>query len=222
MPIVEVGKQSFTVATQEGLFSPWHLPLGVPNTTPVFQSKMDAGVLEYNLQGVGGQHIIKGFTPQELLENVLMVPRRLIERGLPAAAQKHSFFARSVIRCDTLSSSDGMAHLPERVRGVISTCRLEAGGGELRYSSFCTAVSWMRTSLAALASVIGPLRELLEELLAATRRAKKVASTWAVDRAIEREVPWEAVKGVLESAVTLAYPKAGWKVPMFLDTSNLY
>lgn len=39
---------------------------------------------------------------------------------------------------------------------------------------FLEAVNWMRTSLGSLAAVVGSLRDVMEELLAGTKRKKRV------------------------------------------------
>lgn len=54
---------------------------------------------------------------------------------------------------------------------------------------FLLAVNWMRTSLANLAAVVGPLSELLEELLAKTKHTKRVANNrilWEEDWTAKR------------------------------------
>lgn len=39
---------------------------------------------------------------------------------------------------------------------------------------------------------------------------------------MKRDFSWEAAEGALENAVTLAYPKAGWKTLMLPNASDLY
>lgn len=65
-----------------------------------------------DLPGVGGDIVVQERTPEELLDNLLLVLIYLLEKGPFAAARRCNVFARSAPSCGNTYSSNGMAHLP--------------------------------------------------------------------------------------------------------------
>lgn len=74
--------------------------------------------------------VVRRRTPEELLQNLLTVLRAYWTGGLFAAAHKCNFFSRSVTWWGKVYSNEGMAHLPERIKGLVNT-RRSATGEEL-------------------------------------------------------------------------------------------
>lgn len=98
-------------------------------------------------------------------------------------------------------------------------------GDEGRTRAILPAVNQKRTSLIALAVVVGPLRAMLDELKAATSRTKRVAANPVIkeeDWAKDQLAAWEGATAVLQNAVTLASLKVGCELLIFLDASDLY
>lgn len=118
-------------------------------------------------------------------------------------------------------SSEGGIQVPQRVEGLINSCRPETGG---EFMLFVQAVSLMRTSLIALAEVVGPLCAMLDELLAGKTRTKRVVAEQGDQGGLDggqaggvgrpKEVP--------QKSATLAYSKDGWEVLMSPDGHDLY
>lgn len=63
-------------------------------------------------------------------------------------------------------------YLPERNQGLANTLRPGTGVGLMQ---FLQAANWVQIFLVNFAAVVRPLREMLEELLAGTKRTRWVA-----------------------------------------------
>lgn len=166
--------------------------------------------------------VVKGRTPQETLENISQVLGRLMENRLFAAAQRCVFSTRFIKWCGKPYSAPRVQHVRQRVERMVKTRRPETGWELMQ---FLQAVSWMRTSLIALAEVVGQLRTILYTLLTGTSRTKRAEANREIkeeDWTEDRLAPWEGAKAVLQNAVTLACPKAGCGVCVFPDASGLY
>ena len=102
MPLAEEARQSFTITTPLGLFTPTRVPQGFLNVTAYFQ-----GVMAGLLVGIKCTIWVDGVffyadTEDELLDTLDEILARLESVGLFAAAHKCTFFpVRScgVVRC---------------------------------------------------------------------------------------------------------------------------
>ena len=70
MPLHEDAQEAFAIVSQGGFFTPTRVPQGVQNATRHFQATIDHDVLA---GVIGEDYIIKGWTPRELLLNVVKV-----------------------------------------------------------------------------------------------------------------------------------------------------
>lgn len=107
---------------------------------------------------------MKGCTPQELLEKFCWCESA--SKGLSATIHKCNVFTRPVTWCGKVYSTDGVAHLPHHIEGLVNTRRSVTGRELLQ---FLQGVNWMRKSLPRLATVVDALHALLETLLAGTK-----------------------------------------------------
>lgn len=105
--------------------------------------------------------------------------------------------------------------MPERIEEQIDTRRMETGGERIHCLQ---PVKLMRTSLIALAQVIGPLRTLEGEMLVGTNLTKRVAAnrmTQDQDWMAGRPELWNKDKEMKQDAVKLAYLQAVLRVLIF-------
>lgn len=83
-----------------------------------------------HLRGMSGRHrVVKGCTPEKLLDNFLVLLVRLLEKGGFVVADKGNLFTTSVTWCRKVYSSDSDAHLPQRIIGLVNMRMSVTTGG---------------------------------------------------------------------------------------------
>ena len=127
MPLGAESQELFTIILPSGLYTPTRVPQKMINATAYFQSTM-AGVLEGLINHVcmvwvDDLNIWGSSNTDDLVNNIARVLGRLADVGLFAAAHKCRFWEPEVTWCSKIYSGQGVAHDPERVKGLVGMRR---------------------------------------------------------------------------------------------------
>lgn len=116
-----------------GLVTSADCTLGDAESDPVFQSVIDQEVLRGLMRVICSVSVdgivVKGRTPEELLQSFLTVLKRLFDSGLFAVAHQCNVYTRSVTWCGYVYSSEGITRFRSVSRWLVNTRRPARGGG---------------------------------------------------------------------------------------------
>eukprot|EP00918_Siedleckia_nematoides_P028800 GHVU01061971.1.p1 GENE.GHVU01061971.1~~GHVU01061971.1.p1 ORF type:complete len:951 (+),score=76.55 GHVU01061971.1:34-2853(+) len=140
------------------------------------------------------------------------------------SARKSVMISRQIIWCGRLWSAQGYEHLPSRVEAIVNM--LEPTDGAQLYQMLAAA-NWMRNSVPDFSSIVEPMRQSLELVIASTpkgRRTKKpcanVRLTPAVGWTPDAQESFKALKEALKHHVLLSYPDPDHELLVVTDASK--
>ncbi|KAH9102720.1 hypothetical protein LEN26_015004 [Aphanomyces euteiches] len=158
---------------------------------------------------------------EELLSLHRFLLQQCVKYGLKLNPSKCDFFTQEAIWCGKHISSEGIAHDPKRINGLIE---LEPPENGQQLQQFLCALNWMRQSLPQFNKLVAPLQQLLETICSTAGSRKKTRLV----RYMLKEFGWLPLhdqafldcKEALRSILTLAHPDPSKTVCLFTDASD--
>lgn len=160
MEVDEVSRNLLTINTHKGLFCFNRLPFGIASAPAIWQRAMDQVLTNIpKTKCILDDMIITGSTDEEHLQNLSLVLQRLEQYGLRANLDKCQFFKDQISYCGHVIDKAGLHKSNEKTNAVENAPTPE-NVSQLR--SFLGLVNYYHRFLPNLATVVGPLNELLQ------------------------------------------------------------
>ena len=189
----EDSKPLLTFNTHLGLYRLNRLPYGVASAPALWQRAMDALLGDLpNVKCMIDDIIVTGRTLEEHLQTLGTVPQRLSEAGLKLNLSKFVFFQDKVEYCGHVISSAGLHTQPSKVAAIIQA---PPPANVTQVRSFLGLVTYYQRFIPDMATVLGPLTELLQNgkefhwSRECERAFEKVKQSLASDRVLIRYTP---------------------------------
>ena len=198
-----------------GFFECETMPFGATNAPATFQRLMEDCLGDLNLNWCIvylDDVIVYSQTPEEHLERLEAVFKKLSAYGLKLKPSKCTFFQEEITYLGHLITADGIATDPKKVQVVKDWPTLETVS-EVR--SFLGFVGYYRRFIKGFSQIAKPLYQLTKGLESQTKKtAKKTFIKWGE----KEEESFKTLKEACTTAPILAYPD--YSLPFILHTDS--
>ena len=198
-----------------GFFECETMPFGATNAPATFQRLMEDCLGDLNLNWCIvylDDVIVYSQTPEEHLERLEAVFKKLSAYGLKLKPSKCTFFQEEITYLGHLITADGIATDPKKIQVVKDWPTLETVG-DVR--SFLGFVGYYRRFIKGFSQIAKPLYQLTKGLESQTKKtAKKTFIKWGEK---EKE-SFKTLKEACTTAPILAYPD--YSLPFILHTDS--
>ena len=198
-----------------GFFECETMPFGATNAPATFQRLMEDCLGDLNMNWCIvylDDVIVYSQTPEEHLERLEAVFKKLTAYGLKLKPSKCTFFKEEITYLGHLITADGVATDPAKVKTVREWPKLKTVS-DVR--SFLGFVGYYRRFIKGFSSIAKPLYQLTKGLESQTKKtAKKTFVKWGE----KEEEAFNTLKEACTTAPILAYPN--YSLPFILHTDS--
>ena len=154
-------RKFLTMNTPLGLYEPTRLPFGLSSATAIIQERMDKILEGIPMTVCRVDDIcISGKTPEEHMENVSRVVKRLEEAGFRCRLEKCLFYQDQVIYLGHRVSSEGICPIEDKVT-TIKSAKYPENVSQL--VSFLAAINYYSKYIKNMSLIAEPLNKLRQK-----------------------------------------------------------
>ena len=157
----DTAKEMTTINTHKGLYKFTRLPFGVASAPAIFQRTMETLLKDLPMTCMYIDDIlVAGKTPQDHLNNLTAVLRRLQDAGLRLKKEKYSFCVPEVEYLGHIITAEGLKPSPRKLKAVVDAPQ-PTKLSELK--TFLGLLNYYTKFLPNLATSLAPLYKLLQK-----------------------------------------------------------